>query len=144
MLCHKWSDQLYDKSSQQIKLYKVLDIVFRRVNMTTTTRNGANEMTKLKKDLYTLVSHSGLDDAVEHKLITTKGDENKVRINGGVLFDSFKVADDAEFMVNYHREEGGLYPKMSGGFSKKRLGAQQIYVPSAEINAKFKTLTKEF
>jgi bisphosphoglycerate-independent phosphoglycerate mutase (AlkP superfamily) len=97
-------------------------------------------MTKLKNNLYTLVAHSGLPNAVETRCITTSGNEKKIRDHGGVIFFNYENADKAEYLVNYFTSEKGIAPSMAGGFSRKRVNGERIYVPTAEVHTKLKAL----
>jgi len=95
-------------------------------------------MTKISETLYTLVQHSGFGyagkpgfkQAVEMRMLTRKGQIEKVRKAGGMLFDSYAAASDAADTENYPEEVQGLYPRARGTFARFVVDGLHVYIPS--------------
>lgn len=100
-------------------------------------------MTKARKEKatkYTLVQHSGYGYggklgfrlAVEVRQIEGKEIE-RVEKAGGVLFDTFREADEAENRENYPPGVEGIYPRVRGRFHKTKVDQLAIYLPDPKL-----------
>lgn len=100
-------------------------------------------MAKLAKKLYTLVAHNGLDGYAMHSSVTTEAQRDKILDEKGVILDSYKKADDAEYLANYAQTDEEIKGS-SGSFSKKAHGGDKIFIPSVEFKEllKAKSLTE--
>lgn len=85
---------------------------------------------------YTLVRHSGYGYGrnpsfafgVEPRSVN--GNEAKsVRAAGGLLFDSYREADERAEAEMYYGAPDSLLPRVRGSFSEVRFGGLQVYVP---------------
>lgn len=93
--------------------------------------------------LYTLVQHSGVTTdhaefarAVELRSITTQ-QIDKVKAAGGLVFEDYSAASEAEESENYPPEVKGLIPQVRGGFSiETKIGGSPVYVPAADPEKK--------
>ena len=88
---------------------------------------------------YTLVQHTGwsvggnpqFQRAVEE--LAVDGRQAKaVERAGGVVFDSYGAAADAQYKENYPPEVGGLIPGVRGKFSARKIEGSRIYIPAVE------------
>ena len=85
---------------------------------------------------YTLVRHSGFGyggklafaRAVEMRSLN-EAEVREVKAAGGLLFDSYDSANDAEHAENYPPGVTGLIPRCTGTFSKKTIDDLAIYIP---------------
>lgn len=77
---------------------------------------------------YTLVAHTGLPNAVEIRSITGT-QARSVRAKGGLVFDNYAEADEAETGENYPPEVSGFYPHVRGTFVSVRGIDEAVYVP---------------
>lgn len=95
-------------------------------------------MARLKELKYTLINHSGLPFAVELAAVNTTGQLQRVNDAGGVIFDTYSEASDAEEQYNYPPQVTGLHPNCTlvGRFSNKRIQGGAIFVPNTEEGAK--------
>jgi hypothetical protein len=91
---------------------------------------------------YTLVKHSAASThpsfkrAVELRSITAKQAEAVVKA-GGLIFNSYAEAQDAEMEKNYPPSVKGLIPSVAGSFSSIKVDGYPVYVPApAEAKAK--------
>jgi hypothetical protein len=89
-------------------------------------------------DKYTLVAHTGLPNAVELRSVGTKAKQDRILKLGGILFDSYAEASEAEMAVNYPSPErdddkgpGWIHPGVKGRFSKSKVDYQRLYLPSS-------------
>ena len=86
--------------------------------------------------LYTLVHHSGLSQAVEVATVPNTRTAEKVRRLGGLIFDSYPKASDAEYAHNYPPGVEGMYPRCAGSFHPTlKFGRRALYLPPAEQKA---------
>jgi len=87
--------------------------------------------------MYTLVQHSGFvvagkidfKRAVELRSCS-EAESKQVQHAGGLLFETYSEASDAEFSENYPADVHGLLPRIAGRFSNKNVQGQAIYIPS--------------
>jgi hypothetical protein len=91
-------------------------------------------MGKLKELKYTLVEHSGwstpgFERAVEEAAITTTAELARVQKAGGVVYDSYTAAADAEDATNYPPGTEGIYPRAVGRFVNVLIGERRLFVP---------------
>ena len=94
-------------------------------------------MTKLKQEKWTLVQHSGYGygekegfrRGVEIRSLSTVGEVRIVQKAGGVVFDSYDDAMEAEESENYPPGTVGMYPNAQGQFSDKIIDDLRIYIP---------------
>ena len=92
---------------------------------------------------YTLVQHSGFvvggklsfENAVELRSLYSF-EARQVEEAGGLLFETYSEASEAELRENYPPEVPGLIPRVSGGFSNKKVQGQAIYIPPAYRDTK--------
>jgi hypothetical protein len=99
-------------------------------------------MTKLKVDKWTLVQHSafgyqekpGWDKAVETRQISTEAELGMAVNEGGMIFDSYNDADEAEYKENYPNGAGETltYPEVKGTFSNREIDGLKIYIPAQQ------------
>lgn len=98
-------------------------------------------MTKDKeKVMYTLVQHSGFGyaakpafrQAVEMRMLTRKDELGRVAKAGGLVFNSYGAASDAEEKENYPADVTGLYPCAKGRFSRLKIDGLAIYIPAKQ------------
>lgn len=89
--------------------------------------------------LYTLVQHSGVTtghaefaQAVELRSITTQ-QVDKVKAAGGLVFDDYGSADEAEYATNYPPEVTGMIPHARGGFSQTKISGSPVYIPAEDL-----------
>jgi hypothetical protein len=89
--------------------------------------------------LYTLVQHSGVitghaefTNAVELRSITDRHVE-KIKAAGGLIFEDYTSASEAEEAENYPPEVTGLIPHVRGSFAKTQVGGSPVYVPAAKV-----------
>lgn len=89
-------------------------------------------------DLYTLVRHTGYDrggkpdfaHAVEMRSITAR-QAARIKKIGGMVFDDYFSADEAEMAENYPPEVEGLIPRARGTFSGTVLiDGSPLYIPA--------------
>jgi hypothetical protein len=87
---------------------------------------------------YTLVQHSAwtvkrdpcFESAVELASLEYQRQIDAVNRAGGLLFDSYKEASDAEYRENYpDADEQGLIPGVRGTFATYALQGRRVYVP---------------
>ena len=91
---------------------------------------------------YTLVRHSAFafggdptfEYAVELQTVYKKADVKRIEKANGFVFDSYKVASDAEESENYPPAVDGMIPHVEGRFSKLKVDSSEIYVPPARTN----------
>jgi len=87
--------------------------------------------------VFTLVQHSGwtsagkwdFKNAVELRTLSGTSAES-IREAGGLIFDTYSEASDAEFNENYPPVLKGMIPRVNGSFSNKEVQGQKIYIPS--------------
>ena len=86
---------------------------------------------------FTLVQHSAalrgdpcFTAAVELAHLHNQTEVDRVKKAGGVVYNSYKDATDAEYYENYPPEVGGLIARVRGTFSKYKLDGSKIYVPA--------------
>lgn len=88
-------------------------------------------------NLFTLVQHSGylvggkpgFEHAVELQSVTSAVDRRKVERAGGLLFTNYRLADDAEYTVNYP-DGNGVYPHAEGTFGTRIDDGRPVYIPT--------------
>lgn len=88
---------------------------------------------------YTLVRHSAwtvkrdpcFEHAVELASLDYQRQIDAVKRAGGVLFDSYQAAADAEYRANYPEDAGdmGIIPHVRGTFARAALSGRRVYVP---------------
>ena len=91
---------------------------------------------------YTLVRNSNLGTSVQLMAANSADMQQRVLSVGGLVFDTYEQADNAEYISNYRgivagRIAGNATP--NGTFSKKVVGGEDIFVPSTE----FKTFLRQ-
>jgi hypothetical protein len=94
-------------------------------------------MTKPNRN-WTLVQHSAYGYAgdttfkrgVEMQGIDTKAALLRVQKAGGMVFDSYDAASEAEYNENYPDNVKGIVPKASGSFSSHKVNGLAIYIPA--------------
>jgi hypothetical protein len=90
-----------------------------------------------EKTMWTLVRHSGFmkpgfERAVEEAAVTRKGDVEKIRKAGGLLFEDYTEASTREYSENYPPEVEGFYPHVRGRFTNLKIGGRALYVPESQ------------
>lgn len=105
------------------------------------------------KHMYTLIQHTGytqgrnksFQHAVEEAWVSSQGLFDKITDAGGVLFDSYLVADMAAYRVNYPPGCEGLIPQAKGSFINVKYSSvrHRIYIPTLVERNAFAELTKE-
>jgi hypothetical protein len=95
---------------------------------------------RLRVDRWTLVQHSafgyqkkpGWDKGVEMCQIMFERELLDVTNEGGMIFESYEDADDAEMKENYPEGTGKsiMYPCVNGTFSDKMIDGLRIYIPA--------------
>jgi hypothetical protein len=83
--------------------------------------------------VYTLVHHTGLSNAVELRGVTT-AEAARIKAAGGVVFDTYREASEAEEAENYPPEVKGLHPHVRGTFVRLRSFGEAIYIPSKVVS----------
>jgi hypothetical protein len=79
--------------------------------------------------MYTLVQHTGLNNAVELAYVTPAV-ADKIAERGGLTFTTYDEASDAEVQHNYPDPAyQGLYPRCTGTFGGMKVDGQRIYIP---------------
>ncbi len=86
---------------------------------------------------YTVVRHSGYGYAgkegfaqgLEVRSIDKKSEINLVEKVGGLLFDTWKDADDFTDQACFPEGYEGMYPIAQGTFSSRCIDELQIYIP---------------
>ncbi|MGD1523968.1 hypothetical protein [Vibrio owensii] len=91
-------------------------------------------MAKLSEKKYTLVAHNGLAGYSMLSSISTEAQLSKVQNEGGIIFDTYKQADDAEYSANYAQTDGAIKEK-SGHFSKIKHDGERIFIPTQEFKS---------
>lgn len=93
-------------------------------------------MGKLKKVLYTVVQHSGVQTGhsefkygLEEARVETEAQRALVEKAGGVLFTSYSEAADYAMTEQYQEDNRGLIPHAPGTFSSRRLHGRKVYRP---------------
>lgn len=84
---------------------------------------------------WTIVQHSGYGyggdegfrHAVEVRQVSTRAEKARVASAGGMLFPSWRAADDYCDSANYPPEVSGLYPRARGSFSTHKVDGLAIY-----------------
>lgn len=97
-------------------------------------------MGRMKESKYTLVQHSGFGYAhkeafrlaVESREVSGK-DIERVKKVGGVLFDTYGEAMDAEDRENYPPGVEGICPKVRGTFHHSVVDGLAIYLPDRKL-----------
>lgn len=93
-----------------------------------------------RMDCWTLVQHSGFGyggksefaKAVEVRNICSRSMENRVRKAGGMIFESYLAASDAEDKINGVTGDRPFL-QAAGRFSDERLDNLPIYIPATEV-----------
>jgi hypothetical protein len=86
---------------------------------------------------WTVVQHSGygykgnpqFEQAVETRQLQTLGEQRLVERSGGVVFDSYLIAEEFAERANYPADYGGIIPDARGTFSKLMIDGLKIYKP---------------
>jgi hypothetical protein len=86
---------------------------------------------------WTVVQHSGygykgnpqFKQAVETRQVQTKGEMSLVERSGGVVFDSYLLAEEFAERANYPADYNGIIPDARGTFSKLMIDSLRIYIP---------------
>jgi hypothetical protein len=94
-------------------------------------------MTYLTEEKWTIVQHSGFGyagkegfkQATETRKISTAGELKIVKRAGGVLFSTYREAEEFSEKANYPDGYNSLYPAVKGTFSSKKVDGLAIYVP---------------
>ncbi|MHA2021188.1 MAG: hypothetical protein ACW96N_05700 [Candidatus Thorarchaeota archaeon] len=97
---------------------------------------------------FTLVQHSAFtanhdlrfEYAVELTSVQYPAAKRVIDV-GGVLVNDYATANHLEHEANYPPEVMGLYPKVPGAFSKKRVKRSRIYIPTREQRRTWVTLS---
>jgi hypothetical protein len=96
---------------------------------------------KLSSPKYTLVQHSAgvaghsmFQQAVELRSITEKQAKAVLKA-GGVVFETYNEALDAEEANNYPPDLAGLVPKAPGTFSEFKVYGSPVYLPAKPVIA---------
>lgn len=90
---------------------------------------------------HTVVQHSGcgysgnpqFEKGLEPRHVATKADANRVKIAGGLLFESYAEADAFCDKAMYPEGYGGLTPNAQGSFSDQEIDGLKIYIPLVEV-----------
>lgn len=91
-------------------------------------------------DLWTVVQHSGYGyagkegfaRAVETRSVRTLTEKRLVESAGGLLFGTYVEASNFADNANYP-EDAGLYPRVRGSFSEKKVDGLRVYIPVREV-----------
>lgn len=86
---------------------------------------------------YTLVQHSGygyghkpaFKQGLEVRSVTLKSDLNKIVKVGGIVFDTWQEASDAEERLSYPEGYEGMLPIFRGTFSDHEIDGLRIAIP---------------
>jgi hypothetical protein len=95
-------------------------------------------------DQYTSVQHSGFgykprkaefSRGLEVRTVGTKREQDLVLAAGGILFDSWKAADEFCDRAMYPGEREGLdlIPRAQGSFSDTTIDDLRVYIPTKEV-----------
>jgi hypothetical protein len=86
---------------------------------------------------WTVVQHSGygykgnpqFQQAVETRQLHTIGELRRVEQSGGVVFDSYLLAEEFAERANYPADYKGIIPDARGTFSSQTIDQLRIYKP---------------
>jgi len=90
---------------------------------------------------WTLVQHSGYGyagkpgfmQALEVRSLSSRAERNRVERVGGVVFEDYGEARDAEETLNYphpFKTPADIYPRFQGTFSEKMVDGLRIAIPA--------------
>lgn len=85
---------------------------------------------------YTLVQHSGFgyaekpgfEKGLEIRTLNRLSERNLVQRVGGVIYENYHDARDAEEELMYPEGYGGIYPSFQGAFSDKMIDGLRIAI----------------
>lgn len=102
---------------------------------------------------YTLIQHTGYTvggnpqffGAVEEAWVRGDPLRKAIETAGGIIFDTYTVADRAAYAVNYPGRSAALIPHAKGGFHALNHGKEryQLYIPTDEDRQAFDIIIKE-
>lgn len=92
---------------------------------------------------YTLVQHSGFGYAskpgfaqgLEVRALNTRAERNRVERVGGIVYETYDEAREAEYNLCYPEGYGGIYPKFEGTFSTHVIDGLKIAIPKRIVVA---------
>ena len=89
----------------------------------------SNKWTVVQHSGYGYTHKPGFEHAVETRAITTVGELKRVERSGGVVFDSYLLAEDFAEKADFPADYKGLYPQARGTFSSQMIDGLRIYKP---------------
>jgi hypothetical protein len=108
-----------------------------------TTRKYGAKWTIVQHSGYGYAGKPGFEHAVETRMLATVAEQRRAKKAGGLLFDSWKEAEDFAEGANHppdHEEIAlkgellsGLHPAAKGTFSKLLVDGLAIYIPVREV-----------
>ena len=89
----------------------------------------SNKWTVVQHSGYGYAQKPGFKQAVETRALSTVGEVRRVERSGGVVFDSYLLAEEFAEKANFPADYKGLYPKARGTFSSQMIDGLRIYQP---------------
>lgn len=91
-------------------------------------------MAKLEPVHYTLVAHSGLDNAVMLRSVNTEDELRALIRMGAWIADDYRKAEQAEHDYNFTPRNTSITPNATerGSFSTKTHDGCRVYIPNGE------------
>lgn len=82
------------------------------------------------ENLYTMIAHSGLNNAVEFSSVESEKAKLKIEKANGVLVTGYKQATDLEYDINYKGKPDGIEPdcRPIGRFSITKHKSSNLFV----------------
>jgi hypothetical protein len=95
--------------------------------MRKNVRSPINKWTLVRHSGWTVAKKPGFEHAVETQMLTTQTEVARVVRVGGMVFDDYTKATEAEYSENYPPGIKGLIPKTHGTFARAKIQGGQIY-----------------
>ncbi|WP_188187537.1 hypothetical protein [Nonomuraea sp. SYSU D8015] len=100
-------------------------------------------MARKVKPMWTLVQHSaygwdrkeGFRHMVETRSVLDRVQQREIERLGGLLFESYTDADEAEYRENYPEGADLLAGKVRGTFAEYNLDGLKLYIPAKDDTA---------
>ena len=77
---------------------------------------------------YTLIAHNGIAGAIMMTSVNTEAARDKILSKGGIIFEDYKSADDAEYHANYAPKDG--FVVFAGKFIDAIHDGGKIFAPT--------------